>query len=267
MQAIRDKDLQSRLFAIPTATNLTGIWYRKDIFAEKGVDAPNTWDKFFEACEKLTDKTTGMYGHTLRGGAGSTNQLMYEVVSYVGVEKFFSEDGKAQIFRDPLAAEFVNRFADVYKKGQAPESSLTAGFKEMVADFNANLAATLIHNLGSYENQSKTFTPDQYAFVPFPTAMNGKLTTIIPTCKGIGISSTTKYPDQAWEYTNGTPLRTRSPRSTRLLASCRPVSTPPATSGLRLPPHMSNLPEFTLLRSSPPISRFICLITPEFRKP
>jgi hypothetical protein len=36
----------------------------------------------------------------------------------------------------------------------------------MVADFNAGLAMTLVHNLGSYENQKATFTPDQYGLLP-----------------------------------------------------------------------------------------------------
>ena len=39
--------------------------------AEAGVEAPKTWDDFFEAAEKLTDKDNDQYGYTIRGGAAS----------------------------------------------------------------------------------------------------------------------------------------------------------------------------------------------------
>jgi multiple sugar transport system substrate-binding protein len=197
--AMTSKDLQGRLFAIPTATNITGIWYRKDVFKEKGVEPPTTWDNFFTAVEKLTDKANNVYGHTLRGGAGSTNQLINEIICYAGIEDYWSADGKAQILRSDKAVECVEKFANIYKNGQTPESGLTAGFKEMVADFNAKLAMTLIHNLGSYENQRVTFTPDQYGFYPFPPSVTGKLGSQLGSAKGLIISSTSKYKDEAWE--------------------------------------------------------------------
>ena len=202
VEAIKLKDVEGRLFAIPTASNLNGIWYRTDVFEEKGVEAPTTWDNFFAAAEKLTEETDSgkVYGYTLRGGSGAANQLLYQIVAYVGLPDFFDENGQAVILRSQEAVDFVNKNAEMYQNGWVPESSLTASFKEMVADFNAGLAMMLVHNLGSYENQKETFSPDQYAFINFPTAVNGKLTTISPNAKGLAISSTTEYPDQCWEY-------------------------------------------------------------------
>ena len=203
LQAVRLKTSDNKLYALPTTTNITGIWYRKDVFQEKGIPDITTWEDFFSACEKLTttdENGNKVYGHTLRGGSGSTNQLLYEIVSYVGQPEFFNEEGQAVLLRDPLTVEFVTKTANLFQNGYTPESSLTASFNEMVADFNSETAMTMVHNLGSYENQKATFSDDQYGFIAFPVGPTGKLATIVPSVDGISIAATTAYPDEAWEF-------------------------------------------------------------------
>lgn len=244
LKYVRNMDLKERLFAIPCATNITGIWYRKDVFAQKNIPAPTTWDNFFSAVEKLTDPAAKVYGHTLRGGAGSCDQLMNEMVTYTGMGDFWDANGKAQILRSKEAEDVANKFADIFKKKQTPESAMTASFNEMVADFNAQTAMTLIHNLGSYENQRKTFKPEQFAFVPFPAAANGKLTEQVSSVKGISVISTSKNIDAAWD-------------AAKWIASEQSVSMLNESSGempsrvdsnnqewVKKAPHMSNLPAY-----------------------
>ena len=198
---VRMFDPQGRMFYVPTASNITGIWYRTDVFAEHGLEPPTTWDNFFHAVEYLTDPAEAIWGHTLRGGAGSTIALMNMIVNYTG-GPFWDETGTvAQMMRSEEAARFVERFASIFQNGWAPESSLTAGFNEMVADFNAELAMTLIHNLGSYENQRQTFEPHQFSFRPFPPSpVIGMQAEQVATAKGLMISVNSNHPEEAWEY-------------------------------------------------------------------
>ena len=201
--SVRDMDAKGRLFAVPIDSNLNGIWYRKDIFADKGLEPPTTWDNFFTAVEALTgtnDAGMPVYGHTLRGGSGNTKQFINVIISYAGYDSYWSDDNKAQILRSPEAIEICQKFVDLFAQKQTPDSALNDGFNEMIANFNAEVAHTMIHNLGSYENQRQTFTPDQYAFTPFPVAKNGKLTAMVETAKSVAIVATTKYPDQCWEF-------------------------------------------------------------------
>ena len=248
LASVRSKDMQGRLFCIPVATNLTGIWYRKDVFEEKGVEAPTTWDNFFNAVEQLTyvdENGNQVYGHTLRGGSGSTNQFMNVIVCYAGYEDFFDENGVAQILRSPEAVEITEKFAAIYQNGQTPESAMTAGFKEMVADFNAGVAMTLIHNLGSYENQRETFTPDQYGFVPFPASVKGTLGSQLASVKGLVISSTTEYPEECWEYVKWNASEDACSAINEAVGElpCRIDSA--NHDWVKEAPHMSNLPEYT----------------------
>ena len=245
---MRDRwmDSERRLFFIPCATNITGIWYRQDVFKDKGVEAPTTWDNFFNGIEALTYEEGGSryYGYTLRGGQGSTNTLVNMIECYVGMDDFWSEDGKAQILRSAEAEEFVNRMSAIYQNGQTPESSLTASFNEMVADFNAGIAMVMNHNLGSYENQRQTFEPDQYAFLPFPPAINGKLTEEIGSVKSLCISVHTKNEDAAWEYVKWNASHEAISAINEAVGELPTRIDAASDDWVKNAPHMSNLPAY-----------------------
>ncbi|WP_372630476.1 ABC transporter substrate-binding protein [Cohnella sp.] len=47
-------ELDGKTYMIPTASDVSNIiWYNKKLFAENGVEPPQTWEQFLEACEKL----------------------------------------------------------------------------------------------------------------------------------------------------------------------------------------------------------------------
>jgi multiple sugar transport system substrate-binding protein len=47
------------------------MYYRKDIFADKGIDAPTTWEDFMTVATKLNDPANDFYGIVVPGKAGS----------------------------------------------------------------------------------------------------------------------------------------------------------------------------------------------------
>jgi multiple sugar transport system substrate-binding protein len=242
--SVRSKDMAERLCFIPTSTNITGIWYRKDIFAENSVEAPTTWDNFFTAVETLSDPAAGVYGHTLRGGAGSTNALLNAIICYSGYTDFWSEDGKAQVLRSAEAEELTNKFRDMYQNGWVPESSLTAGFNEMVADFDAGLAMTLIHNLGSYQNQREFFTPDQYAFVPYPPSVSGRYVEMQAGAKGLCITVNAENVDAAWEFVKHHASHENISTLNEHVGEMPTRVDASNDEWVKTAPHMSNLPEY-----------------------
>lgn len=191
-----------KLYAIPQAANVFGLWYRPDLWAEKGLTDPaESWDALFSGITSMTDKENNVYGHTVRGGATSCTQLMYVLIAYTGCDSFFDENGQAQVLRSPAAVEIVNRYIDVYKNGEAPQSSLTASFKEMAADFTSGTSVSYIHNLGSYETLKSAFDSSQYAFIMLPKSpVTGMYTTATPTVKANAMFTSCEHPDEAWEF-------------------------------------------------------------------
>ncbi|HJB24039.1 MAG TPA: extracellular solute-binding protein, partial [Candidatus Jeotgalibaca pullicola] len=86
------------LYGIPYTQNLDVIWIRPDLFAEAGIEAPESWDDFFSAVDTMT--TDDMYGYTIRGGAGGSLQLQRLMYAYSGITEYVTEDGKATV-NDP----------------------------------------------------------------------------------------------------------------------------------------------------------------------
>lgn len=55
--AITDSSFSDgKLYSIPWEGNAEYFWYNKDMFEEAGVEIPETYDEFFEVCEKLKEK-------------------------------------------------------------------------------------------------------------------------------------------------------------------------------------------------------------------
>ena len=80
------------------------------MFEAKGLETPTTWDEVFDDVEKLTDKSNGVYGFSIRGGAGSSQQLEQMLYQYSGITEMFDKDGNSTI-NDPKHVEFLEKFA------------------------------------------------------------------------------------------------------------------------------------------------------------
>src|SRR3989304_4836786 len=62
--------------AIPYGGQWPVLWYRKDLFAAKGLKPPITWDDYRAAAEKLTDPAKGVYGAVYSAGRTWNTHLM-----------------------------------------------------------------------------------------------------------------------------------------------------------------------------------------------
>ena len=45
--------VNGKVYGIPSAVNLIGVYYNKDIFSKQGLSEPKNWDEFLAICEKL----------------------------------------------------------------------------------------------------------------------------------------------------------------------------------------------------------------------
>ena len=83
------------------------FWIRPDIYAEKGVEIPETWDEFFESVKKVADPDNNLYGTTIRGGSGGAfNVIVWRTPTRDS--HAFDENGKSTM-NDPLHVEFVEK--------------------------------------------------------------------------------------------------------------------------------------------------------------
>ena len=196
MDAVRGNAPDHQLYAIPYTDNMAIYWARTDLLSEKGLALPTTWDEFFEVINQMTDADNGKYGFTIRGGMGSTGQLLHGIVAYSGMTSYFDENGKCLLNNDK-AVEFVERLTSLYGVNTAT-SDITAGLGETVSAFDSGVAAMMLHNLGSYEDHKAVLSDDQFIGLPYPPAVNGKKTYDGGMWCGYLMFSTTEHPEESW---------------------------------------------------------------------
>lgn len=198
IQSNRDMVLDKKLYQLPNTMNMEILWYRPDWFKEANVKAPENWDEFFTAVEKMTDKDKNRYGFTIRGGDGASFQLQRMMFAYSGYTDFFDANGKCRI-NDPKHVEFVKKYLGLYQTF-TPKSDVTNGYKEMVAAFDTGAVAMVQHNIGSYSEHKKSMKPEQYAPLQLPKTADGKIMQEGGNTNGYGIFKTTKHPEEAWKF-------------------------------------------------------------------
>lgn len=198
IQSQRDCDPDGKLYAINNTANIPVIWYRPDILEEKGIDVPKSWNDIFNIIEATTEKSSNIYGFSIRGGSGGTGALEMMMYSYSGISAMFDENGNSTI-NDPSNVEFVERLSSLYNV-YTPESDITNGYKEMVAAFDTRVANMIFHNLGSYGEHSKTLEEGEYAALTSIESVKGTNSLVTNGCISYSIFKTTKHPEEAFKF-------------------------------------------------------------------
>ncbi len=198
IQQIRGNATDKKLYMLPNTANHFTMWYRADRFKAAGLSEPKTWDDFFTAVEKLTDKKNVQYGTSIRGGSGNDTPLLAGIISYSGITSFFDKKGKCLI-NSPAAVAFVEKYAGLYKK-YTPESDITNGYKEMVGAFDSGVANIIFHNLGSYGEHRAALKDGQYAAAAYPISVTGKRVYMAGVVNGDVIFKNTKNRDASWKF-------------------------------------------------------------------
>lgn len=113
------------IYGLPDWAMHTSVWYRKDLFEEKGLEIPTTWAEFKAVAEALND------GDTMKGfpvpldGVQVAAQTLYELMCSKGVF-FLDPDTGEYVFdkeKDEMI-EVIDYLVDLYKTA-SPAGSLT----------------------------------------------------------------------------------------------------------------------------------------------
>ena len=194
----KDIVFDNKLYGVPYTQNLDILWVRQDWFEDAKVKIPETWDEFFTAVEKMTNKDETRYGYTIRGGSGGSFQLQRMMFAYTGNEDYLTEDGKSTI-NDAKNVEFLKKYLSLYEK-YTPKSDITNAYKEMIAGFDTGVVAMVQHNIGSYGEHKESLEEGQYLAIPLPKTEDGRYVAEGGNTIGVSIFKGTKNPDAAWKF-------------------------------------------------------------------
>lgn len=201
----RTKELDQKdgkLYGIIPMGLVNCMWIRSDWFQDAGLPVPETWDQFFEAVEKLTDKAQDRYGLSIRGGSGSAQNLEYLMYAYSGLTDYFTADGKCTI-NDAAHVEFCDKYLGAFGN-YTPDDDLTKGWVELAATFQSGKCGIIVHNLGSANAHEEAFKGDKTKFqaISFPVSKQGyRVHSAFRSDAAFTINSACKNKEQAWKFT------------------------------------------------------------------
>ncbi|GGV16890.1 ABC transporter substrate-binding protein [Streptomyces griseoflavus] len=188
-----------KLYSVPTSANNGVLYYRTDLFEKAGLEEPTTWERFFEAAEKLTDKGGNKFGYTIRGGSGSIAQALDAMYGQSGITSFWDATGKKTTVNDPKNVEALEKYAALFKK-VTPAADLNNDFTKMVAQWDSGEIGMLNHNLGSYQDHVKALGADKFRGIPQPVGPDGKRVQVSNPVDGVGLFKSSKNKEAAWKF-------------------------------------------------------------------
>jgi len=195
------KDVDDTAYYVPYGIYQRELFYRKDLFAAKGIEVPKTWEELYEAGKKLTDPAAGKYGYSFRGGAGAEQYVTQIVQDYNGSnvnpkDSVFNKDGSS-IFSTPGAVQALELYKKIYKEVSPPDSASWA-FSEQVQGFTSGTTAMLIQDPDTIETVASSLDASQWGTAPLPTGPDGVSHFVLGSA-GWGMTSYSKHKDEAWK--------------------------------------------------------------------
>lgn len=190
-----------KLYMLPQFYNHDVSWYNTTLMEQKGAKPPVTISEFLEACEKYADPENGKYFYTIRGTKGYRNTLTW-LINYTGIlgenNGFFNADGTS-IFRDPAFVEALDAYASIYKNNWCSKDSITANYKEMVAEFGSGTSMYINHDSSSVVEHMKNLGEGNFMnAVPPANDANGKSYILSVDPIGAAVSSQSKNKEAAF---------------------------------------------------------------------
>lgn len=208
--ALENASVDGELVYVPWQNNTTAVVYRKDLFEEKGIEIPKTWDEFLAAAKTLTEDTDGdgkidRYGCVLAGTRNDSAESRFQTFALTYGADFVlqGEDGS---FSSGFGSEaFQNAMSDfvdlAVNEGVAPVGFVETGYSEaytMMAADEACMFFSPSNVLGGIYNANPEMR-GKFGSFPLPTAEGVEPVTSFSSV-GMTVSSTSKYPEVAADF-------------------------------------------------------------------
>lgn len=174
------------------------MYYRKDVFAEKGLTPPKNYDELLTTCEALNDPANNFYAVACRGEkVALTSQFSPFLFGFGGS---FFKDGVCSFNSDEAlaATQFYGKLLGTY----APQGILTAGYSQMTQLFNSGSVAMVIDANALYStltDKAESAYYDQVGVAAIPEGPDGRQS-YKQVVWGSAIYSGSKNKDAAWEF-------------------------------------------------------------------
>lgn len=162
-------------YQITHSRNYLGLYYRKDLLEEHGLEVPKTWDEFIGVCQALTeiDEETGLQRYGF-GQVFNTENADPQVMTARLLESqgdLFTQDGKADWANEDGAKALQFQLDCITEYGITPESAFSITAEDIWTEFAAGKYAFIngaVVRMGTVRPQV-TFDPSDVGFMLYPS--------------------------------------------------------------------------------------------------
>ncbi|AQX79048.1 ABC transporter substrate-binding protein [Plantibacter flavus] len=163
---------------LPYQYNIEGIWYNKQIFADAGVEIPQTWDELVTAADTISK--TGVTPFSASGEQGwpltrLVGDYLFRDLGADALQKVADGDAK---LTDPEYVEAAAAVADLGAKGYFGQGVGSIDYDTAAQQFLTGKAAMFY--MGSWilesmnDETANQIGIDNVGFMPFPAVEGGK---------------------------------------------------------------------------------------------
>ena len=208
--AVENATIDGTLVYMPWQNNITAMVYRKDLFEEKGIEIPKTWDEFLEAAKALTEDTDGdgtidRYGCVFAGQRNDSAESRFQTFALTYGCDLVTDNGDGTYTSGFGTEEFKNAmesFIDLaVNAGVAPAGFVETGYSEaytMIASGEACMFFSPSNVLGGIYTANPDMRGKMGSF-PMPVAEGVDPVTSFSSV-GMTISSTCENPEVAADF-------------------------------------------------------------------
>ena len=121
--AIEPYAFEGGYYGIPVTEGFQMMFYRKDIFAELGIEPPKTWDELTAIIPIIQRKNMqiGLPAIAMQPGAASiANNSIFQILLYQKGEEYYNDKRTQTNFDSPIALEAFIDWTDFYTKYDFP---------------------------------------------------------------------------------------------------------------------------------------------------
>ncbi|NEW04591.1 extracellular solute-binding protein [Paenibacillus sp. SYP-B3998] len=167
--------VNGKIYGIPMAGYVEGLFYNKKILAAHSLNPPQTWDELLAAAEILKSRKITPFAMAAKDSwviNMMSNTMWVRTAGVESIEGFL--DGSRH-WTDPSVVEAFSKYDTLVKKGYFQEGSLALAYAEQQNKFSSGEAAFMFD--GSWANtplldMEKSSIVEDLGFINFP-AMGG----------------------------------------------------------------------------------------------
>lgn len=178
---------EEKNYGLPHLADAYVLWYNADIFAEAGLEPPQTWDELAETAATLSgDGRYGLAVSAVEGIEGATAYVLRLLATETEITDLNSEGGKVA----------MQQFVDLVEAGSMSPGILGWLEDDVATQFATGQAAMMI-NSATYVNFFRKEYPDlNWSIALLP---KDKVNTTFLNAEHLTITSGSEQADAAWD--------------------------------------------------------------------